>query len=83
MFDAGDTYFIALVDTADSDSDEGEPSTKTNRASAGTTATSRKVVVRDDYVHDGGEEIFLVDREFLWCVLREGCSTPLFGRNVF
>lgn len=62
VFDAGEKLFIALVDIADSEEDEGEASAETTTS---TTTLPRKVVVRDDYVQDGGGEVFLVDREFL------------------
>ncbi|CAM9605221.1 unnamed protein product, partial [Laminaria digitata] len=59
VFDAGEKLFLALVEVADSEQEEGEPSAESMNSS--TAAPSRRVVVRDDYVQDGGEEVFLVD----------------------
>lgn len=68
VFDAGEKLFIALVER-DGCSDDASEAGKGGGGGGGTedrtAPSSRKVVVRDDYVQGGeNSDIFLVDREF-------------------
>lgn len=68
VFDAGEKLFIALVERdgcADDESEAVEREEGGGETEDHTAPSSRKVVVRDDYIEDGEEDsdIFLVDRE--------------------
>lgn len=68
VFDAGEKLFISLVEKnrwADDASTAVEEKEGEGGGEGGKRIPrSRKVVVRDDYVDNGGDDIFLVDREF-------------------
>ncbi len=85
MFDAGEKLFISLVEQ-NRWADDASTAVEEKEGDAGKrTPRSRKVVVRDDYVDDEGDDIFLVDREFAagpHGVSREGCLAQHLSANL-